>query len=69
MTVPRGARLWTPQEIVADAAQAKALFRRRRLDEPMDKYLAEFAALETANSRLVATLARLLSEPVDPELV
>ena len=35
----------------------------------MDKYLAEFAALETANSRLVATLARLLSEPVDPELV
>lgn len=57
------------EEIAADAAQAKNLFRQRRLDEPLDKYLAAFAPLHAANSRLIASLTWLLSDPVDPEFV
>jgi hypothetical protein len=62
-------RWWTASELAADAAEAKAAFRRRRLDEPKDRYLEEFESLHRANSELIQLLPQLLADPVDPGLI
>jgi hypothetical protein len=69
MTWPNGARKWTPQEIVADVATARDLFRQRRLGEPMQRYLEAFDALDRANRKLTPKLADLFADPVDADLV
>lgn len=69
MMWPDKAVKWTGEQIVADAAEAKELFRRRRLGEPLDNYLKAFAALEKANKKLLQEFPRLFADPVDPLLV
>ena len=65
MPFPKFARKWSLAEISNDAALARAEFRSRRFGEPMDRYLAAFAALEQANKGLISQLPRLFQEPVD----
>lgn len=69
MIWPDKAVKWTREQVIADAADAKELFRRRRLGEPLDKYLRAFEALEKANRRLIKEFPRLFTDPVDPLLV
>lgn len=69
MSWPDKAVKWTIAEIVADAADAKELFRRRRLGEPLDNYLRAFEALEKANRRLLKDFPKLFSDPVDSNVV
>ena len=69
MSWPAKARKWSFAEIQVDAECAKALFRQRRLGEPMAYYLEAFAALEGANKKLTAKLLQFVSDPVDPKLV
>lgn len=66
---PKGARKWSPQEVLRDAKQAKELFRQRRLEEPKERYLEAFQSLELANKKVVELLPSLLADPVDPRLV
>ena len=66
---PKGARKWSPQEILQDAKQAKELFRQRRLEEPKERYLEAFQTLEHANKKVVELLPGLLADPVDPRLI
>ena len=66
---PKGARKWSPREVLQDAKQAKELFRQRRLEEPKERYLEAFQSLEQANKRVVELLPGLLADPVDPHLV
>jgi len=56
-----GARRWTAEEVEADAAEARAEFRNRRLGEPLTRYLAEFDAAEPLVARLVEDLDVLLA--------
>lgn len=69
MIWPDKAVKWTREQIIADAAEAKALFRQRRLGEPLDNYLKAFESLERANRRLLSDFSRLFADPVDPLLV
>ncbi len=69
MTWPDKAVKWTREQIIADAAEAKSLFRSRRLGEPLDNYLKAFGLLEKANQRLIKEFPRLFADPVDPLLV
>ncbi len=62
---PKLARKWSAEELSADAARSRDVFRRRRLDEPRDCYLAAFDALEQANCELISQLPRLFQGPVD----
>jgi hypothetical protein len=62
---PHRAKRWSSEEIFRDVLLAREEFRRRRLGEPLDRYLAAFAELEKANQRLIEQLARLFSDPVD----
>ncbi len=69
MTWPHGAKRWTIEEIAADAAQARDLFRTRRLGEPKEQYLQAFRILEIANRDITPRLAEVFSDPVNPELI
>ena len=69
MMWPKGAVKWSAEEILADANHARSEFRSRRFGEPMDKYLEAFAALESANRRLVTELPKLFQDPVDPVFI
>jgi len=69
MTWPDKAIKWTREQIIADAAEAKAFFRHRRLGEPLDNYLKAFAVLEKANNRLLKDFPRLFADPLDPAFV
>ncbi len=69
MIWPDKAVKWTREQIIADAAEAKEHFRRRRLGEPLDNYLKAFALLEKANRRLIKEFPRIFADPVDPLLV
>ncbi len=66
---PRGARFWELHEIIADAEVAREQFRQRRFGEPMDKYLAAFDELESANKEVIGNLHTLVGDPVDPHLI
>lgn len=66
---PKGARKWSPKEVLRDAKEAKELFRQRRLEEPKERYLEAFTPLEHANKKVVELLPCLLADPVDPQLV
>ena len=69
MTWPHGTKRWTIEEIAADAASARDLFRLRRLGEPKAQYLQAFHVLEIANRDITPRLAEVFSEPVKPELI
>lgn len=66
---PKGARKWSDAKIRKDAAKAKDLFRKRRFDEPKERYLDAFKQLEKANKTVIDQLARILDDPVDPKLI
>lgn len=69
MTWPHGTMKWTIEEITADAAKARDLFRTRRLGESKEQYLQAFLVLETANTDITPRLAKVFSDPVNPELI
>ena len=56
---------WTAAEIARDAGVSRDDFRRRRMGEPLQKYLEAFERLEGANRRLIGGLAALLADPVN----
>lgn len=62
---PELAPHWTPAQIAREAALSRDDFRRRRMGEPLQKYLEAFARLEKANKQIVGGLATLLEEPVN----
>ncbi|MBM3564697.1 MAG: XamI family restriction endonuclease [Alphaproteobacteria bacterium] len=66
---PRGARRWSDKEIRNDTAEAKALFRKKRLSEPKKRYLDAFAQLEKANKEIIDRLAHILDDSVDSKLI
>ncbi len=66
---PKGARKWSDAEIRKDAAKAKNLFRKRRFDEPRERYLDAFKLIEKANKTVIDQLACILDDPVDPKLI
>lgn len=53
---PSGARRWTLQELVRDAAASRADFRARRLGEPLARYLAAFDAVDPVLEPLIGQL-------------
>jgi hypothetical protein len=59
---PRGARRWSADEIAADVALAAAEFRRRRLGEPLARYLEAFDAAAPAVQTLLGQLADALRD-------
>jgi hypothetical protein len=63
---PEGARLWSADEIAADAAISRDLFRRRRAAEPMQTYLETYADLEGPIRDVVDGLGDLFADPIDP---
>lgn len=58
---PAGARRWSAAEIANDVAASRTDFRRRRLGEPLQRYLDAFAQAEPRLEPLLIGLARLLS--------
>jgi len=66
---PKGAKRWSATQIRKDAKAAKDLFRKRRFEEPKERYLKAFEQLEKANKQVVAQLQRILADPVDPALI
>lgn len=63
-----GVRWWTDDEIAADAAAARAEFRRRRLAEPLQRYLDAHAAVSPAVAAWVEAAQHLLGPgPAAPE--
>lgn len=57
----RGVRAWTLEELQADAALASAEFRRRRMAEPLQRYLGEFDAAKPDVDRWVAAIGPVLA--------
>lgn len=66
---PQGARYWSESQIRKDADLAKALFRKRRFQEPKEQYLKAFAQLEQANKKVIALLPQILSVQLIPSLL
>jgi len=69
MSWPRGARKWSRVEIDRDVREAKDFFRRRRLEEPKERYLQAFSQLEKANKRVIEVLPQLFTSDADSELL
>ncbi len=57
----RGAPWWSLAEIEADVAQSRQEFRRRRLGEPLQRYLSAFDLAEPDVVRLVSKLEDMLA--------
>lgn len=66
---PELAPHWTGNQIVRDAEIAREDFRRRRMGEPLQKYLEAFARLEKASARIIGGLGALLATPVNQTLL
>lgn len=62
-------RTWTIEEIQADCAEARRLFRVRRTEKPLEEYLAEYTSAKAAADELIGSLPRLLARPADSEFV
>jgi len=43
---------WTPEQFTADAAEARAIFRRERLEEPLERWKEAFARYKMKFTRL-----------------
>ncbi len=57
----RGAPWWSLAEIEADVAQSRQEFRRRRLGEPLQRYLSAFDLAEPDVVRMVSKLEDMLA--------
>ena len=62
-------RNWTSAELATHAAEARALFRRQRLDEPLELYSRFFETFAPVLESMVDRLASLASDPPDPETI
>ncbi len=62
-----GTRWWTEAEIERDTGDAREEFRRRRLGEPLQRYLTAFEATEPEVADLLAGLDKLLAGGPDAE--
>lgn len=60
---------WTLAELTRDAEAAKTLFRRRRLDEPLQLYSAFFETFKRVFGELIDQLPALGNDPVDPNAI
>ena len=56
-----GVRVWTADEITADAAEARGEFRARRLGEPMARYIESFDTAYPELTRLMGEMKTLLA--------
>lgn len=69
MTWPTGAKKWSSAEINADVKKAREIFKKKRLAEPLEKYLKAFDTIRKANSSLTPKLSRLFADPIDTDLL
>lgn len=60
---------WTLAELTRDAEAAKTLFRRRRLDEPLQLYSAFFDTFKRVFGELIDQLPALGNDPVDANAI
>lgn len=60
---------WTLAELTKDAEAAKTLFRRRRLDEPLQLYSAFFETFKRVFGELIDQLPALGNDPVAPNAI
>lgn len=67
--VVNNGKVWTLEEIEADCSEAQGLFRLRRMGEPLEEYLAQFTASETAAEHVIDNLAEILQIPPNQELL
>lgn len=58
--------IWAPEELTADAETAKALFRRRRLDEPLELYSRFFDEFVPVFDAIIDRLPSLADGSLDP---
>lgn len=58
--------IWTLEELTADAETAKALFRRRRLDEPLELYSRFFDEFVPVFDAMIDRLPSLADGSLDP---
>lgn len=65
----RSPRNWTTAELAQDAEQAVAVFRRRRLQEPLELYSQFFESFAPVFADVIARLPLLAREPFDPAVV
>jgi hypothetical protein len=66
MTFPK---LWSEQELIADAAVAKGIFRDERIGEPLDLYKKYFDVYDDLFKRTIERLPGFVKNPVDPKLI
>ena len=45
--------LWSPEQFAADLAESKALFRRERLEEPLEAYSEAFDLVRDSVENLI----------------
>lgn len=62
-------RVWAAEEIVEDCAEAQRLFRLRRINEPLEDYLAEYTASKAASDEVTRQLEHILASPPDQEFL
>ncbi len=62
-------RIWTPQELRADAEEATAIFRKQRLDEPLELYSDFFQAFVPVFNDIIDLLPNLAAPDLDPQAV
>lgn len=60
---------WTLQELQADAATAKGIFRHERVGEPLDLYKKFFDTFAAIFRNTIGELPAIASDPVDASLV
>ena len=65
----RSPRNWTTAELAQDAEQAVAVFRRQRLQEPLELYSQFFESFAPVFADVIARLPRLARDPFDPAVV
>jgi XamI restriction endonuclease len=62
-------RIWTPQELQADASEATAIFRKQRLDEPLELYSKFFQAFVPVFRDLIDRLPGFAAAELDAKAV
>lgn len=60
---------WSPSELQKDVAEAKAIFRRERIGEPLDLYKEFFAAFSKIFATTIDQLPAVAANPVDAKLL
>ena len=60
-------RNWTLAELTRDATEAREIFRRQRLDEPLELYSRFFEAFTPLFGEMIDRLPSLAGDPLDSE--